>query len=190
VVPGRPFALELKGDIMNVKYLIPFVDAAYEVLKAEASFNMKRGQLSLDKGAYITDEITVIISLVGDIMGTVFYSMNSQTTLNIVSVILGDKINEMDQLAQSGIAELGNVITGRASVKLSRSGFESTISPPTLMVGKGALISTLDLPRLVVPLEGEPGKIMIHLALVESSTKGTSAAKLHIPSAPEITPLE
>jgi len=173
---------------MNVKYLIPFVDAAYEVLKAEAGFSMKRGQLSLDKGAYITDEITVIISLVGDIMGTVFYSMSGPTTLNIVSVILGEEIREIDGLAQSGIAELGNVITGRASVKLSQSGFESTISPPTLMVGKGAMISTLDLPRLVVPLEGEPGKIMIHLALVESASKGLSAAKLKVPTAPEVKP--
>jgi chemotaxis protein CheX len=173
---------------MNVKYLIPFVDAAYEVLKAEAGFSMKRGQLSLDKGPYVTEEITVILSLVGDIMGTVFYSMNSQTTLNIVSGILGEEIKELNQLAQSGIAELGNVITGRASVKLSQSGFESTISPPALMVGRGATISTLDLPRLVVPLEGAPGKMIIHLALVESATKGINAANLKVPSTPVVQP--
>jgi chemotaxis protein CheX len=173
---------------MNVKYLIPFVDAAYEVLKAEAGYAMKRGQLSLDKSLYITDEITVIISLVGDITGTVFFSMNTQTTLNIVSAILGEELTELNQLAQSGIAELGNVITGRASVKLSQSGFESTISPPTLMVGQGATISTLDLPRLVVPLESSSGNMVIHLALVESSNKGLNAAKLQVPSAPIVKP--
>ncbi|MBI9044890.1 MAG: chemotaxis protein CheX [Anaerolineaceae bacterium] len=171
---------------MNVKYLIPFIDAANEVLQVEADYKMKRGQLSLAKGPYQTDEITVILSLVGDIVGTVFYSMDSETTLNIVSVIFGEPLSELDALVQSGIAELGNVITGRASVKLSQSGFESTISPPTLMVGKGALISTLDLPRLVVPLTGEPGKIMIHLALLESATKGINAAALQVPRAPEI----
>lgn len=171
---------------MNVKYLIPFVDAAYEVLQAEAHVQMKRGQLALDKGPYITDEVTVIISLVGDVMGTVFYSMNSKTVLKIVSVILGEPLNELNVLAQSGVAELGNVITGRASVKLSQAGFETTISPPTLMIGKGAMISTLDLPRLIVPLEGEPGMMVIHLALLESSNKGISSAKLKVPSAPII----
>lgn len=170
--------------MINVKYLIPFVDAAYEVLKAEAHHQMKRGQLSLEKGLYITNEVTVILSLVGDITGTVFYSMNTQTTLNIISVILGEKLTELDALAQSGIAELGNVITGRASVKLSHTGFESTISPPTLMLGAGATISTLDLPRLIVPLEGAPGKIVIHLALIESQSKGTDAAHLAVPPAP------
>ena len=171
---------------MNVKYIIPFVDSAYEVLQTEANFKMKRGPLALDKGTYITDDITVIISLVGDIIGSVFYSMSSQTTLNIVSVILGEQLPELDTLAQSGIAELGNVITGRASVKLSQSGFETTISPPTLMIGKGALISTLDIPRLVVPLEGEPGALTIHLALVESPTKGISSARLNVHAAPVI----
>jgi chemotaxis protein CheX len=172
---------------MNVKYLIPFVDAAYEVLKAEAHFQMKRGQLSLEKGLYLTDEVTVIISLVGDINGTVFYSMSTQMVLNVISVILGEELTELDALAQSGIAELGNVITGRASVKLSHTGFESTISPPTLMIGAGATISTLDLPRLIVPLEGAPGKMVIHLALLESMSKGANAAHLSVPPAPAVS---
>ncbi|NPV87574.1 MAG: chemotaxis protein CheX [Anaerolineae bacterium] len=171
---------------MNVKYLIPFVEAAYEVLQAEANVQMQRGQLALDKGAYITDEITVILSLVGDVLGMVFYSMSEETALKIVSGVLGEELKEMDALAQSGVAELGNVITGRASVKLSHTGFESTISPPTLMIGKGALISTLDIPRLVVPLKGDPGELTIHLALVESPNKGVSSAKLAVPSAPII----
>lgn len=171
---------------MNVKYLVPFIDAAYEVLQAEANFEMKRGKLSLTKGPYITDEITVIISLIGDVIGTVFYGMNGETALQIISVILGEKLEEMDALAQSGIAELGNVITGRASVKLSKTGLESTISPPTLMIGKGAMISTLDIPRLVMPLRGEPGNIIINIALIESRKSGLTSAQLQVPQAPEI----
>ncbi|MCJ7622555.1 MAG: chemotaxis protein CheX, partial [Anaerolineaceae bacterium] len=177
---------ESEGNEMNIQYLVPFIEAAYEVLKAEAKFEMKRGKLSLTKGPYITDEVTVIISLIGDVVGTVFYGMNSQTALQIISIILGERLDEVDALAQSGIAELGNVITGRASVKLSKSGLESTISPPTLMIGKGAMISTLDLPRLIVPLQGEPGQMIIHLALIESRKSGLSPAQLQVPQAPEI----
>jgi len=169
---------------MNIKYLTPFIEAAYEVILAEAGYKMKRGGLSLDKGPYLTDEITVIISLVGDVVGTVFYSLNGKTALNIVSVILDEPLSELDALAQSGIAELGNVITGRASVKLAQAGYESTISPPTLMIGEDAVISTLDLPRLVVPLEGDAGKLVIHLALQESRVKGANAGTLPVPAAP------
>jgi chemotaxis protein CheX len=102
--------------------------------------------------------------------------------------MLGENLHEMSSLAQSGIAELGNVITGRASVKLSKSGFQSTISPPTMLLGKGATISTLDFPRVVVPLTSEIGRVSIHLALREASRQGANAALLKVPNAPGINP--
>lgn len=171
---------------MNVKYLIPFVEAAYEVLKSEIKVQMQRGDLKLEKGAYTTDDVTVIISLVGDVEGIVLYSMSRSTALNIASAMLGDDLKDLDNLAQSGIAELGNVITGRASVKLAHTGFESTISPPTLLLGKGGIVNTLDFARVVVPLEGDPGSMLIHLALREAAQKGASAAQLKVPSAPKV----
>jgi len=171
---------------MKVQYLIPFVEAAYEVLKAEVNIPMERGNLSLDKGAYLTDDVTVIISLVGDIEGIVFFGFGEKAALSIASSMLGENINEMNSLAQSGIAELGNVITGRASVKLSKTGFQSTISPPTMLLGKGATISTLDFPRVVVPLTSNIGQVTIHLALREAMRQGANAATLKVPNAPAV----
>jgi chemotaxis protein CheX len=169
---------------MNVKYLLPFIEAAYEVLQAEVKCKMQRGELLLEKSHYVTNDLTVIVSMVGDIEGTVFYSMNNKTAMFISSAILGEQLEEMNSIAQSGVAELGNVITGRASVKLSSAGFNSNISPPTLLMGKGAVISTLDYTRLIVPLTGEPGEIIIHLALREGTRKGLSAPNISVPVAP------
>ena len=171
----------------NVKFMNPFVEAASEVLKAEVGTEVRRGTLSLQKSAMTTDDITVLISLVGQVQGVVLYGLSKETGLGLVSKITDQEFKEFDSLAQSGIAELGNVITGRASVKLSHTGFESTISPPTLMIGAGATISTLDLPRLIVPLEGPPGKMVIHLALLASIGKGSNAAHLAVPPAPAVS---
>lgn len=150
---------------MNVKFLNPFVEAAYEVLRVETGQEIVRGELSLENGAYVTDDATVILSLVGSVEGTVFYSMSNETAVALASILMGEPLEKFEILAQSGIAELGNVITGRASMKLAEAGFESTISPPALILGKGASISTLDYLRLVVPLEMQAGRVMIHLAL-------------------------
>jgi chemotaxis protein CheX len=171
---------------MNIKYLLPFVDAAYEVLKAEIRTDLKRGELALDKGHYHTDDLTVILSLVGDLEGTVFYSMSSLTGMKIASAIMGEEFTEFNQLAQSGVAELGNVITGRATVKMSQAGFETNISPPTMIMGKGATISTIDLPRLIIPLSGDVGTITIHLAIRDAGNKGVSVADQAVPEAPKI----
>jgi chemotaxis protein CheX len=170
---------------MNVKFLNPFVEAAYEVLQAETGIQMSRGELSLEKAAYYTDEVTVIISLVGRVEGNVFYGLTEHTAVVLASRILGEELEGFNSLAQSGIAELGNVITGRASVKLAEAGYDSTISPPALLVGKGAMISTLDLARLVVPLDCEYGTIKIHLALREGMNRGPTA-QLPTPTRPAL----
>ena len=166
---------------MNVKLLNPFVDSAYDVIKAETRGNIERGDLRLENGVFVTEDVTVILSLVGAVDGTVFYSMTSETATKLASVMLADSLQEFNNLAQSGIAELGNVITGRASMKLSQAGYECTISTPSLIIGKGAMISTLDYPRLVVPLLTIAGMVLIHLALRQSNANGLKTPQMAIP---------
>jgi chemotaxis protein CheX len=171
---------------MNVKFLNPFLEAVFEVLKAETGCETTKGDLQLEKGSYITEDVTVIIALVGAVEGMVMYSLGFDTANCLVSKMMGDPITEFSSLVQSGVAELGNVITGRASVKLSQSGFEATISPPTLIIGKGSQISTLDFPRLVVPLTSECGKITVQLALREGINKTQNTAQIPVPAKPSL----
>jgi len=169
---------------MNVRFLNPFVDAANEVLQAEVGASITRGSLSLQKSAMTADDITVLLSLVGQVQGVALFGMSIATGLTLVSKVMAQEFTEFDSLAQSGIAELGNVITGRASVKLAEAGYVSTISPPTLLAGKGATISTLDFARLIVPLHGDDGAVIIHLALREGVDRGRDAAAISVPARP------
>lgn len=156
--------------MINAKFLNPFVEAAAEVLQAEVQTGIQRGQLSLQKSSFTGNDVTVLISLVGQIQGVVLYDMSLETSLKLVTAMTDQRFTEFDSLAQSGIAELGNVITGRATIKLSEAGFQSMISPPTLIEGKGIQISTLDFSRIVVPLQTDHGDITVHLALREDAS--------------------
>jgi chemotaxis protein CheX len=153
---------------MNVKFLNPFVEAAADVLFAEANLTSTRGNISLQKSSLTGSEVTVLISIIGQIQGVVLYGMSTPTSLAIVGRIVDQQFDELNALAQSGIAELGNVISGKATINLSTGGYQTTISPPTLIIGRGAQISTLDFSRIVVPLETKVGPIVIHLAVRES----------------------
>jgi chemotaxis protein CheX len=152
---------------MNVKFLNPFLEAASDVLKAEVGVIAERGNLSLQKSSMTADEVTVLISIIGQVQGVVLYGMSRATALDFVSRILGQTFTEFDNLAQSGIGELGNVISGKATVNMSNAGYKTTISPPTLIMGKGAQVSTLDFARIVVPLTSESGVLVVHLAVRE-----------------------
>ena len=158
---------------MDVRLLNPFVQAAVEVLKAEVGTDISRGNITLQKSSLTSDDITVLINLIGDVYGVVMYGMQMSTGLHIVSSIMGQKFEGLTPLAQSGVAELGNVISGRATIRFSEAGYRSNISTPTVLIGSGIQISTLDFPRIVVPLETQFGCFTAHLALKEK-TPGSS----------------
>jgi chemotaxis protein CheX len=152
---------------MNVKFLNPFVSSAFEVFSMELHEAVERGDLCLENDLYVTDDVTVVLSLIGVVEGTVFYSISLESAMQLASTLMDETFNTFNKLAQSGIAELGNVITGRASMKLAEAGYETNISTPSLIIGKGATISTLEYPRLIVPLITSKGTVTIHLALRE-----------------------
>ena len=48
---------------------------------------------------------------------------------------------------------------------LADAGFPSNLAPPMLIIGRGTMLSTLDVQRLVIPLTTEFGSIEIQVAL-------------------------
>jgi chemotaxis protein CheX len=150
---------------MKVEFINPFVQAAGEVLDSELGSETQRGTLRMQKTAVTTDDVTALVGVTGTLNGLVLYSMSQTTALAIVSRVMRRNFDEFDALAQSGIGELGNVITGRAGTLLSQAGYASNITPPALVLGKGTMITTLDLIRLILPLETDVGPLEIQVVL-------------------------
>jgi len=165
---------------MNVELLNPFVLAAAEVLQSELGVKAKRGTLKLHPETFVTDDITVLISLVGDAWGVVMMGLSFDTAKSMTSKMLGEVVADFNELAQSGISELGNVIAGLATTKLGAAGFKTDISVPTLIVGKGSRISTFDITRIVVPLETDYGALTLTLAIKASTVGGTNTPSIQL----------
>ncbi len=166
---------------MNVEMLKPFVEGAAEVLAFEVKTTVEKGNLSLQKTALTTNDVTVLLNLVGEIRGVVLFSLSQDVGLKMVSRIIEQEFTEFDSMAQSGIAELGNVITGKSIVKLSKAGYRVDISPPTVIIGKSVKLSTLDFSRIVVPLKTELGTMEVHLALRENKQGQFSGTEEDVP---------
>lgn len=154
---------------MKAEFINPFLAAASQVLESELGSAPKRGSIGLQRSAYTSDEVTTVVGVTGSVQGMVMISMPETTARGMVGVMMGQEFPEFDALAQSGIGEIGNVITGRAAVLLAEAGFPSDLAPPMLIVGRGTLLSTLDVQRLVIPLETQFGPIEVQVALKESA---------------------
>ena len=153
---------------MRVQIVNRYVQAALDVMSKETGVEVKRGGLLLEGNPYTTEDVTAVIGISGSLTGSIYLSMAEPTALKIISAIIGQETTELDELGQSGIAEMANVIAGSAGIELDAEGIETQINPPLVLVGRGARLSTVEIQRLVVPLTTFHGEVKLHVALREA----------------------
>jgi chemotaxis protein CheX len=154
---------------LKVEFISPFVNATIKVLETEVgrAVPFEKGQLTIESSSYTGQDVTVLIGVIGAVQGIVMYGMSERTAKNIVSTLLNERIVVYNEMVESAIAEMSNVITGIASAELEAAGFTSTLAPPTVISGRGVVISTINIKRLQIPLKTEFGDIELGVALRE-----------------------
>lgn len=152
---------------MKAEFINPFIIAARQVLNMEINSEVELGPLTLDPRPLTDKEVKVHLGLTGGLEGVVFYGLSVKSACAITSAMLGSELNEIDETVHSAIAELGNVISGRASGLLEQAGFNTDITTPTVVVGEGAKISTMALKPVLVTLTTNIGEIVMAVALRE-----------------------
>jgi len=166
----RPHPILGQRSTVRVEFVNPFLQAATEVLETELGAEPARGAVSLRMSDSTSQQVTALVRVYGAIAGYVLYSMDDATARSIVARIQGSPCDQLDDVAQSGIGELGNVITGRAATLLAEAGYSSVLAPPQVIVGLGTMISHADERRLVIPLESIAGAIDIEVVLSAAGT--------------------
>lgn len=150
----------LKAGLVN-----PFLESAYKFLQNEINMEVTRGQLRLESSKATSGEVNVALGVAGEAEGIVLYSMSEKTAKAIAAALLDEPVPVFNELAESSIAEMGNIITGQAASGLEEHGYTCKLTPPTIIAGKGVMISTVDIQRLVIPIELPVGFIEISVAL-------------------------
>lgn len=112
--------------------------------------------------------IAIIIGITGDIRGQVHISMSRLAADRIASALIHREPQEgLDEIAQSALSELGNMIMGNAGMILYQNGIRIDITPPALFSGENLHFS-FDRQRVVyIPLRME-GEEVIHLHFMYS----------------------
>jgi chemotaxis protein CheX len=150
----------MKAEILNA-----FLDAAVHSLSQETRGPVQRTGLLLDPSEQVADELIVYVALVGEARGMMLVSMPAVTAREVAAVMVGEPQPELNEMGLSALAELGNLIAGGACVELDKLGLSSDITPPTVMIGHRSRVSTLGLPRFVIPLTCAAGALSLHVAV-------------------------
>lgn len=152
---------------MKVEYINPFLAAGATVLTQLVGGEIEQGQLAVRTVMFTTQQISIVVGVLGQVQGQVIYGLTQVTAAKVASAMMGTEQMVYDEMAASAIAELGNIISGHALGLLAEAGYTCDITPPAVVRGVNVEIAT-QVPALVVPILTRCGKIDINVALSES----------------------
>ncbi len=155
--------------MLKASFINPFITAASDVLESECKTDASRGQMHMDSTRATSSEVTAIVGVTGDLQGIVLYGMSERTAKAVAAAMSDMQVPFFDTMAESAIAELGNMITGLATTGLESEGYQCQLTPPTMVTGRGVIISTIDIEHLVIPMKTKLGSVDINVALRQTN---------------------
>ena len=127
---------------MRAEYINPFIEASQGVLKAILEDDARLGKIYLRNSPFSVCDMIIMIGVVGKIRGQVCLELSIETAGKIASAMMGGaEVAEMDEIATSAIAELGNMIMGNTCTIFSKNKVSIDISPPAVLTGDKIRIS-------------------------------------------------
>jgi chemotaxis protein CheX len=150
---------------MNTKSAEPFISSFMNVMPQLGFSDVQRGSIEEVEKKIESPGVIVIIGVVGDLRGNVIYGMSEEYAKKIAStMMMGMEVAEFDEMAQSAISELSNMLTATASTEFTSLGIKTDISTPTLMYGEFTACASFEhVIRLELFAEGLPFYIYVSL---------------------------
>ena len=121
---------------MDVKHINPVIESFENIMPQLGLSSVSKEVISL-KGNFIESPgVIIIIGLIGDVKGNIIYGMKMDDAKKMAStMMMGMPVEEFNEMAQSAISELVNMLTANVATNFSRDNINVDISTPTLIQG-------------------------------------------------------
>ena len=120
---------------INADYINPFLIASTKVLKDMVFIDAKVGKPYVKDTAFSQDSMLIMLGVTGEMKGQVILHFPHAVALDIASKMCMMPMTELNELAQSAICELCNMILGNTATVFSTKGIVIDITPPTMCQG-------------------------------------------------------
>ena len=139
---------------MDAKLVNPFVDAFTAVMPQIGFAEPKRTKMGVKDKNAVSLGVSVIVGFTKQIRGNIVYNMSEDTAKFIAStMMMGMAIENFDDMAQSAISEMSNMLTATAATNLAGMGLEVDISTPSLSIGQNFQVKISDTNYLTVEMD-------------------------------------
>ncbi len=160
--------------LASFDYVRSFCQAAENILHQLVAETPARGKSTFQHGAGITlQEVNVIIGLTGELKGRINFGMSPATAKAIAGAMMFEEVSELDEMAISALCELGNMISGQATILLSQGGAKSDITPPSIVMGSSVFAAWYGIRAMTVALDMSVGTVHLTVGIQPKTTTAT-----------------
>lgn len=147
---------------MDVELAKPFIKAAGDVLSTMAFIQPKAGKPFVKKNNVAQGDVTGLVGITGDGVGSVSISFEKPLAVAIVKNMLGDEVEDILQDVKDAVGEIVNMVSGQARAGLVHQGYTFQGSTPTVIMGDNHSISHVsNSPIMAIPFTTEHGNFTI-----------------------------
>lgn len=150
---------------MAARFIKAFVPSIQEVFSTMVQMEITIGSPTICDHSTETADVTGVISMYGDIEGTVILSLPLNTAELIASRFAGDEITVDSDDFTDAIGELVNMIAGSAKAKIN--GGDVSISCPSVVVGSNHSIYNQKKTTRLIEFEckSQLGSFKLHVSI-------------------------
>lgn len=149
---------------MDARYINPFIKS-FNTVMPQLGFEVKKGDAYL-KDKIVGEGVTITLGLIGDIKGNIIYVIKEEDGKKIASkMMMGMEVDELNEMAQSALSELTNMLTANASTNYSEDGIVVDISTPVLLTGESINIKVNTKTILNLDMKVDEMTISLNVAL-------------------------
>lgn len=136
---------------MDVNIINPVLEAFVGILPQIGFQKVEKKGLALEDCTLHYRGILVNIGVLGPLQGAILIGMDMDSAKQFASkMMMGMEVTELDNLAQSAISEMANMVCANACTNFVKTGINDLdISPPTLLIGSDGQVR-LAVPNIIV----------------------------------------
>jgi chemotaxis protein CheX len=150
---------------MKAEYINPFLQSTAYTLIQFGEENPHIGEIVAKDAPIPTFQVGIFLGLVGDLIGEIIFSMNSQTGRGLASRMMGRTVEKLTELEHSALGEFGNIAAGGGSTRISSQGLRLNLSPPIVVVGDDVAVRTHKVKTIAVKIVTSFGDIEVNVGL-------------------------
>ncbi|BAI79623.1 conserved hypothetical protein [Deferribacter desulfuricans SSM1] len=155
---------------MKAEHINPFIESTLSVFETMLGIKPKKKSVGLKKGDEPSYDISGVIGLTGQAVGSVVVSFPESLALKVVSKFIGEEKVDIDDDVIDAVGELINMIAGGAKKIFTDRGLKFKISIPNVITGKGHKIKRpSNVPCIAVFFEIDGEIFAIEVSLKENN---------------------